>query len=275
MNMRAMRRLWRSGVFIAFLCLMSVSFTGCSGLSSLAPILSSVGSAAGMVGSIVSIFSPETGAKISQVGQTISSLGQNAQQGANQTGQQTGQNTTGQTPTGTSAPTGTEDGTVTAPTAGSTTGGSTTTSPSSTTGVPATSVSGTAASNAQSMLSSGYISRGSKAFDGRLNITQYGGPSDKTPDKYTKMGLGNRNNKLRPTSLALSPDLIRKYGLKGGETISIKTSKGTVFLGHYDDTTGNKNEPNVIDIYDKTDSLGQDNFLATIPAGQWELVIGR
>jgi len=125
------------------------------------------------------------------------------------------------------------------------------------------------------MVSSGFINRGSKAFDGRLNITQYGGPSDRTPDKYTKMGLGNRNNKLRPTSLALSPDLIRKYGLKGGESIYIKTSQGTRFLGHYDDTTGNKNEPNVIDIYDKTDSLGNDNFLATIPKGQWELVIGR
>jgi hypothetical protein len=131
-----------------------------------------------------------------------------------------------------------------------------------------------AAENALSLLNQGVIQRGRKVFDGRLNMTQYGGPTDGTPDKYTQAGLGNRNNRLRPSSLALSPDLIRKFGLKGGERISIKTSKGTFFLGNYDDTTGNKREPNVIDVYDPTDRLGKDNFLANIPAGQWEMVIG-
>ncbi len=279
MSMHRLRRLCKGGLFLLFICLMSISLTGCAWLAALAPILSAIGSVTGMVGSIVSIFSPETGSKISQVGNAISSTGQSLQGVANETGgRQTGQ-TTSSVPTGTSAPTTSEDGTTISSSA--TTGTSSTSSSSSTgttsgaTSAPAVAAGGSAASNAQSMLSSGFINRGSKAFDGRLNITQYGGPSDRTKDKYTEMGLGNRNNKLRPTSLALSPDLIRKYGLKGGESIYIKTPQGTRFLGHYDDTTGNKSEPNVIDIYDKTDSLGQDNFLATIPKGQWELVIGR
>lgn len=149
------------------------------------------------------------------------------------------------------------------------------TSPGTTPGATVTPNGNSAAANAKSMLSSGVITRGSKRFDGRLNFTQYGGPTDGTPDKYTQAGMGNRGNRLRATSLALSPDLIRKYGLRGGETISIKTSRGTFFLGHYDDTTGNKREPNVIDVYDPTDSLGRDSFMANVPAGQWELVIGR
>jgi hypothetical protein len=151
--------------------------------------------------------------------------------------------------------------------------GPTTTGPT-TTGTQVTNDTSSAPAAALDLLQRGIIQRGRKAFDGRLNLTQYGGPSDKTPDKYTRMGLGNRNNRLRATSLALSPDLIRRHGLRGGEKISIRTAQGTFFLGHYDDTTGNRNEPNVIDIYDPQDRLGQDNFLATIPAGQWSLVIG-
>jgi len=124
------------------------------------------------------------------------------------------------------------------------------------------------------MMSSGFMTRGTKSKDGRLNFTQYGGPSDRTKDKNTMNGIGNRDNRLRSTSLALSPDLIKKYGLKGGESISIQTPQGTRYLGTYDDTTGNTSEPNVIDIYDPTDSLGRDNFMGNIAAGQWKLVIG-
>ena len=100
-------------------------------------------------------------------------------------------------------------------------------------------------------------------------------PDGPNPDKYTSAGLGNRGNRLRPTSLALSPNLISQYGLRGGEEIYLRANGQTVFLGHYDDTTGNRSENNVIDVYDPADKLGRDSFMANIPAGGWELVVGN
>lgn len=133
---------------------------------------------------------------------------------------------------------------------------------------------GSAADNAFTLASTAAQSGLGKANDGRLTLTQYGGPSDRTPDTNTQNGIGNRNNRLRATSLALSPNLIREYGLRGGEAIYIQTAQGTMFLGTYDDTTGNQRENNVIDVYDPTDRLGRDSFLASIPAGGWRLQVG-
>lgn len=133
---------------------------------------------------------------------------------------------------------------------------------------------GSAADNAFTLASTAAQSGLGKANDGRLTLTQYGGPSDRTPDTNTQNGIGNRNNRLRATSLALSPNLIREYGLRGGEAIYIQTAQGTMFLGTYDDTTGNSRENNVIDVYDPTDRLGRDSFLASIPAGGWRLQVG-
>lgn len=134
--------------------------------------------------------------------------------------------------------------------------------------------SGSAADNAFTLASTAAQSGLGKANDGRLSLTQYGGPTDRTPDANTAAGIGNRNNRLRPSSLALSPNLIREYGLRGGEAIYIQTAQGTTFLGTYDDTTGNRRENNVIDVYDPTDRLGRDSFLAGIPAGGWKLQVG-
>lgn len=132
-----------------------------------------------------------------------------------------------------------------------------------------------AANNAFTLASTaGQIGAGT-ASDGRLTLTQYGGPTDRTPDANTQAGIGNRNNRLRSTSLALAPNLIREYGLRGGEEIYVKTARGNFFLGTYDDTTGNTREPNVIDVYDPTDRLGRDNFIASVPPGGWQLAIGQ
>ncbi len=185
-------------------------------------------------------------------------------------------NNTGTTTTAPAAtndtPTNNDDdtGATTTPPPTTTAGTGSTATGGTTTALPATA--GSAAQNALDLLGAGVIKRGTKKFDGRLNLTQYGGPTDGTPDKYTQAGMGNRGNRLRETSLALSPDLIKKYSLKGGEKIYIQTNGRTHYLGTYDDTTGNKREPNVIDIYDPGDRLGRDSFMANIPAGQWSLI---
>ena len=133
---------------------------------------------------------------------------------------------------------------------------------------------GAAADNIAAADQAGLLQKDSFSNDGRLTFTQYGGPTDKTPDGNTQAGVGNRGNLLNPSSLALAPNLIRQYGLKGGEEIYLKSGGRTVYLGHYDDTTGSSSRNNVIDVYDPQDKLGADNFMRTVPAGQWELVIG-
>lgn len=134
---------------------------------------------------------------------------------------------------------------------------------------------GSSAENVLALDATGLLSSGSHSNDGRLTFTQYGGPTDGTPDANTRAGLGNRGNRLRSTSLALSPNLIREHGLKGGEEIYIVTGGRTVFLGHYDDTTGSRSRNNVIDVYDPQDRLGRDNFMRTVASGQWKLQIGQ
>lgn len=132
---------------------------------------------------------------------------------------------------------------------------------------------GSAPDNAASLASAAGVAGAGKSNDGRLTLTQYGGPTDRTPDSLTASGIGNRSNRLRPTSLALSPNLISRYGLRGGESIFVRTAQGTFFLGHYDDTTGGGGS-NVIDVYDPGDRLGRDSFIASIPAGGWQLAVG-
>ena len=294
MILRRIRSFCRGFIMLLFLVAMSISLTGCAGLASflsvLGPILNTVGAIGGAVCSIVGIFNPEVGQKISQVSGAVSQAGQDFSVTAQQMSQNqtTGLSTTNPTVQG--ASTRSEDGGVLVtqgtPTSaggfslpsylGGLSGKSTSTgSGGSTTVAPVSSPSpaGSAAGNAKSLVSSGFATTGGKAFDGRLNLSQYGGPSDRTKDANTMKGIGNRDNKLRSSSLALSPDLIAKYGLKGGEAISIQTPQGTRYLGTYDDTTGNRSEGNVIDIYDPTDSLGRDNFMGNIK-GDWKLVVG-
>ncbi|HOT27299.1 MAG TPA: hypothetical protein PLU72_03850 [Candidatus Ozemobacteraceae bacterium] len=295
MVLRKIRTICRGFVLVLLLVAMSVSLTGCAALGPflavLGPILSTLGSVGGLVGSIVGIFNPEVGQKISQISGAIGQTGQTFTNTWQQISQSASPNTgtpgTLTTPTIKGASLRDEDGNAFASTRVSSTGGGsmrtstsglsgTQTSPGrQTTLAPVSSPSpaGSAPSNAQSLISSGFATTGTKAFDGRLNLTQYAGPSDRTKDKNTMMGIGNRDNKLRSSSLALSPDLISKYGLKGGEAISIQTPQGTRYLGTYDDTTGNRNEPNVIDIYDPTDSLGNDSFMGNVK-GDWKLVVG-
>jgi hypothetical protein len=68
--------------------------------------------------------------------------------------------------------------------------------------------------------------------------TKYGAPrNDETPDTNSFNLIGNRNNKLRPGSFALSPDMAKKAGLKPGQKAMIRTSDGNIVYGYWDDTT--------------------------------------
>ena len=131
--------------------------------------------------------------------------------------------------------------------------------------------SGSAVANVRALVAAGAAAPGARGADGRLVITQYGGPTDRTPDAATQAGMGNRGNRLTATSVALSPDLIAALALHGGETIAVTVDSRDYPLGTYDDTTGDHQHPNTIDTYDPTDALGQDTFLATVPAGRWTL----
>lgn len=127
--------------------------------------------------------------------------------------------------------------------------------------------------NVAALVAAGIAVRGARGDDGRLTFTQYGGKADRTPDANSNAGIGNRGNRLGPLSLALSPDLIATHRLKGGERIAVSVHGVTYELGTYDDTTGDHTHTNVIDVYDPGDVLGNDDFLASIPAGTWLLVI--
>jgi hypothetical protein len=68
--------------------------------------------------------------------------------------------------------------------------------------------------------------------------TKYGAPrNDETPDTNSFNLIGNRNNRLRPGSFALSPDMAKKAGLKPGQKAMIRTSDGNIVYGYWDDTT--------------------------------------
>jgi hypothetical protein len=68
--------------------------------------------------------------------------------------------------------------------------------------------------------------------------TKYGAPrNDETPDSNSFNLIGNRNNRLRPGSFALSPDMAAKAGLKPGQKAMIRTSDGNIAYGYWDDTT--------------------------------------
>lgn len=99
--------------------------------------------------------------------------------------------------------------------------------------------------------------------EGAIKLTVYGSPDDPLLDTNTSKNLGNRNNQLNDQSVALSRDLIEKYGGKGGEQVWVTTPSGQrQYIGNYDDTTAKAFEGrqilNTIDIYDKSGSLGSD-----------------
>lgn len=121
------------------------------------------------------------------------------------------------------------------------------------------------------LLGSDLVRPGGRGTDGRLHLTSYGSPGDTHLDKLTAQGMGNRGNRLRETSIALSTDLVRRYQLRGGEEIHLRAGNVSYFLGHYDDTTA-KRLRNTVDIYDPGSRLGQNSFLVSIPPGKWELV---
>lgn len=124
------------------------------------------------------------------------------------------------------------------------------------------------------LLRSELVRPGKRGIDGRLNLTSYGSPGDTYLDELTAQGMGNRGNRLRDTSIALSADLVRRYQLRGGEEIHLQAGPRSFFLGHYDDTTA-KRLKNTVDFYDPGARLGKNSFLVSIPPGQWELVVRR
>jgi hypothetical protein len=89
---------------------------------------------------------------------------------------------------------------------------------------------------------------------GGLKLSNYGYPSDTTPDSYSAKGIGHRNNKLIPgESAAISKSLAVRLGLSHGDKLKIETTQGD-FTVYYHDTvpatdsrTGDL--PETIDIY--------------------------
>lgn len=130
---------------------------------------------------------------------------------------------------------------------------------------------GTAVENARALVAAGVARPGARGTDGRLHVSQYGGPTDHTPDDETRAGFGNRGNKLTPASIAISRDIVHEMGLHGGEVISVEVGGHAYPLGVYDDTSAARITNNV-DVYDPGDALGRDTFLAVIAAGTWKLV---
>lgn len=138
---------------------------------------------------------------------------------------------------------------------------------------PAPAVTGSAVANVQAILAAGVAKPGKRASDGRLVFSQYGGPTDRTPDSLTQAAKGNRGNTLNAMSVALSRDLIAKLSPKGGDDVVLEVDGHLWPVGHYDDSTG-PDAVNCIDAYDPGDLLGQDTFMAVVPAGTWTLRVG-
>ncbi len=112
-----------------------------------------------------------------------------------------------------------------------------------------------------------------RSTDGRLIFSTYRSIGDSTPDRLTTLGYGNRNNLLIPGSVALSPDLIRRYNPLPGQEIFVNGYS----VGFYDDTTASSYRGtaivNTIDIYDPNNNIG--NQLRGLPAGQWHINLGN
>lgn len=77
-----------------------------------------------------------------------------------------------------------------------------------------------------------------------LIITSYGYKDDTTPDKYSRAGIGNRNNWLRSDSAALTNVARKKLGIPSGvygTKLVIEWPDGSKEI-RYDDDTAPQNE---------------------------------
>ena len=135
-----------------------------------------------------------------------------------------------------------------------------------------------ATSDVQGVLGLG--SDGERSQDGGLNITMFSSTGDATTDSNTAQARGNRENLLVEGSVALSPDLIRRYKPAPGQEIKVNG----VTVGYFDDTTGDNTDPvgktgvpiiNTIDIYNPGGYLGNTNStLKVVPAGTYTITLG-
>jgi hypothetical protein len=89
---------------------------------------------------------------------------------------------------------------------------------------------------------------------GGLKLSNYGYPSDTTPDSYSAKGIGHRNNKLIPgESAAISKSLAERLALKHGDKLKITTTKGEFTVFYHDTVPATDKRtgdlPETIDIY--------------------------
>src|SRR5215469_5721420 len=90
---------------------------------------------------------------------------------------------------------------------------------------------------------------------GGVEITHYGYAGDPNGDSNSANGIGNHDNQLvAGVSLAFSPDLISKYNLQAGQTVTVTLANGQVLTGRFDDTTADWLTGRV-DIYDPNNAV--------------------
>ena len=90
---------------------------------------------------------------------------------------------------------------------------------------------------------------------GGVEITHYGYAGDPNGDSNSANGVGNHDNQLvSGVSLAFSPDLISKYNLQVGQTVTVTLANGQVLTGRFDDTTADWLTGRV-DIYDPNNTV--------------------
>jgi hypothetical protein len=90
---------------------------------------------------------------------------------------------------------------------------------------------------------------------GGVEITHYGYAGDPNGDSNSANGIGNHDNQLvSGVSLAFSPDLISKYNLQVGQTVTVTLANGQVLTGRFDDTTADWLTGRV-DIYDPNNTV--------------------
>jgi hypothetical protein len=90
---------------------------------------------------------------------------------------------------------------------------------------------------------------------GGVEITHYGYAGDPNGDSNSANGIGNHDNQLvAGVSLAFSPDLISKYNLQAGQTVTVTLANGQTLTGRFDDTTAHWLTGRV-DIYDPNNTV--------------------
>jgi hypothetical protein len=94
-------------------------------------------------------------------------------------------------------------------------------------------------------------------FPKPIKLSNYGYPSDTTPDSFSAKGIGHSNNQLIDgVSAAITKSLATELGLKSGDWFVAQTTEGPFRL-RYDDTVPETDKrtgplPPTIDIYRKT-----------------------